>query len=390
MRVVLATAVLAAVLQRASSETFEYVIIGGGTCGLLLANRLSADPSVTVAVIEPGNDVRNNPNVTIIPDWTKSQNSAIDWQYQSVPQPAAGNRTLTYHAGKAIGGTSTINGKYTLHVKGPWGADCVPQSGMTYIRGDSAEFDAWEALGNHGWNWATVFSYSKAAENFRAPAASQVAGGATFDPQFHGRGGLLDVSFLPDLDTSSFFNTTRYTWDALGYPKIQDVNGGSVRGFSVWPSTVDYDANTREDSARTYYWPVAARPNLHLIQGTARKLFWDESSYSESGKGKVRAKGVEYLDAGGDLQIVEAGREVIISAGSLRTPLILELSGVGNPRYVRTRKTVDNSGLAPGGVLTREVFSTILASRSRSNFPAWERTYRTSSTSNSRTRASFT
>jgi hypothetical protein len=126
MRVVLVTAVLAAVVQRASSETFEYVIIGGGTCGLLLANRLSADPTVTVAVIEPGNDVRNNPNVTIIADWTKSQNSAIDWQYQSVPQPAAGNRTLTYHAGKAIGGTSTINGKYTLHVKGPWGANCVP------------------------------------------------------------------------------------------------------------------------------------------------------------------------------------------------------------------------------------------------------------------------
>ena len=92
------------------NETFDYIIAGAGTCGLVLANRLSADPNVRVAVIEPGEDVRNNVNVTDPALFTVPFGTSIDWQYSTTPQPAAGNRMIPWHAGKAIGGTSTING----------------------------------------------------------------------------------------------------------------------------------------------------------------------------------------------------------------------------------------------------------------------------------------
>jgi choline dehydrogenase len=92
-------------------ETFDYIIAGAGTCGLVLANRLSADPRLRVAVIEPGDDVRNNINVTSTGLFTAAFGTSIDWQYTTTPQPGASNRSIPWHAGKAIGGTSTINGR---------------------------------------------------------------------------------------------------------------------------------------------------------------------------------------------------------------------------------------------------------------------------------------
>lgn len=108
---------------------FDYLIAGGGTTGLLLANRLSADPTTTVAIIEPGLSTRNNPNVAD----PAAFNTPIDWAYPTTPQRRG--RQLQLHSGKGLGGTSTING-------------------MTYIRADAAEIDAWAALGSAGWDWA--------------------------------------------------------------------------------------------------------------------------------------------------------------------------------------------------------------------------------------------
>lgn len=92
------------------AETFDYVVVGGGTAGLVVANRLSETPTVRVAVIEPGGDERNNPNVTVATSYMKAYNTPIDWAYQTVPQLGVNNKPLVYHQGKAIGGTSTING----------------------------------------------------------------------------------------------------------------------------------------------------------------------------------------------------------------------------------------------------------------------------------------
>ncbi|KAI0446069.1 GMC oxidoreductase [Xylaria telfairii] len=305
-----ASILLAALSARvAYGETFDYIIAGAGTCGLVLANRLSADPKIRVAVIEPGEDVRNNINVTDPGLFTVAYGTPIDWQYSTTPQPAAGNRTIAWHAGKAIGGTSTING-------------------MTYIRGDKPQFDAWEALGNEGWNWNTLFPYYQKAEKFTIPSDAQAAAGATYDPEVHGEAGNVHTGFPFTLANGSFHGIAAETWEALGYPVIEDPNTGSVRGFSVWPQTLDRDQNLRFDSARSYYYAVEGRPNLTLIKGTVKRITWAHSSTASEA---AVAEGVEYVAPDGELVQLTAAKEVILSAGALRSPLILESSGVGNP-----------------------------------------------------------
>lgn len=291
-----------------SALTFDYVIIGGGTCGLLLANRLSQDPNTTVAVIEPGQDVRNNPNVTDPDNFTVPFGTPIDWAYPTVAQAGAENRSLTFHSGKAIGGTSTING-------------------MTYIRADAAEIDALEALGNKGWNWEGLFPYYVKAERFTRPTSAQVAAGASYEPRYHGQGGDLHVGFRYALPNGSAYQVLQETWEIMGYTLNPDANSGDTRGFDVWPQTVDRDLDLRWDAARAFYYPVEGRTNLKILNGTAVRLFWDTDNNSEDGK---KASGVEYIDESNETTVVTVGKEVILSAGSLRTPIILEMSGIGN------------------------------------------------------------
>lgn len=286
---------------------FDYVVVGGGTCGLLLANRLSEDFAITVAVIEPGQDVRNNPNVTDPENFLVSLNTLIDWAYPTVAQSAAGNRSLTLHSGKAIGGTSAING-------------------MTYIRANAAEIDAWEALGNPGWNWEAMLPYYKKVESFTRPTTAQVTAGASYEPDFHGEDGDMHVGFRYALANGSFHGIVQETWENMGYPVNSDVNSGDPRGFDVWPQTVDRDLDLRWDAARAYYYPVEDRANVKILKGTAVRLVWDAKNDSLERK----AIGVEYINENNETTIVTVGKEAILSAGSLRTPLILEMSGIGN------------------------------------------------------------
>ncbi|KAI0816392.1 GMC oxidoreductase [Xylaria sp. FL0064] len=296
-------------------ETFDYIIAGAGTCGLVLANRLSADPTIRVAVIEPGEDVRNNVNVTDPALFTVPFGTSIDWQYSTTPQPAGGNRTIPFHAGKAIGGTSTING-------------------MTYIRGDKAQFDAWEAsLGNEGWNWETLYPYYKKVEKFTIPSAAQTTAGATYDPEVHGEAGHVHTGFPFALVNGSFHGLAADSWAALGYAFNEDVNAGSVHGFSAWPQTLDRDLNLRFDAARAYYYGVEDRPNLTLIKGTVKKIVWARSAATDQ---SAVADGVEYVTPDGQSVRITAAKEVILSAGALRSPLILESSGVGNPSLLNS------------------------------------------------------
>lgn len=293
----------------ATMGTFDYIIAGGGTCGLLLANRLSEDPNMTVAVIEPGGDVRNNTNVT---DPNKflglpAFGTPIDWAYPTVPQAGAANRTLTLHSGKAIGGSSTING-------------------MTYIRADMAEIDAWETLGSPGWNWKNLLPYYKKVERLTSPTEAQIVAGASYEPQYHGEDGHLHVGFRYALPNGSFYPIVRDTWEKLGYNVNVDVNSGKMRGFDVWPQTIDRDRDLRWDAAQAYYYTIEGRSNLHIIQGTVAKVLWKDEDDTDN---KV-ASGVQYLDSNGETLTASAREEVILSAGSLRTPLILEGSGVGN------------------------------------------------------------
>ncbi|KAI9896923.1 hypothetical protein N3K66_007945 [Trichothecium roseum] len=317
----LPAAVAVAVAAVAAQESFDYIIVGAGTCGLALANRLSASPSVTVALVDPGADRRSDPAVRDPAQWLRAASSPLlNYNYTSAPQVHAAGQSVPQSAGRGIGGSSLING-------------------MTYIRGDQAQFDAWAEVGDGGWDWGMVLERMKALETFTPPDQWQVDVGASYEPSFHGNGtggeeggkegGELHVGFSPVLQNGTFQDVVQRGWAAVGYAKAADPNGGRTRGFSVWPQTLDAGTNARWDAATAFYWDVVdARENLKLFNGTARRVIWDDDDKL------VRARGVEYVGSDNRTRTLHANKEVILSAGSLRTPLILEASGVGDKRLL--------------------------------------------------------
>jgi choline dehydrogenase-like flavoprotein len=295
-------------------ETYDYIIVGGGPAGLLVANRLSANPNVTVAVIEAGDSAYNNPIVSYVPksitEYGLFTGTSIDWGYKTAPQKYAGNSSLDFWAGKALGGSTTING-------------------MTYLRAEKEQIDAWEKLGNEGWNWDSMLEYYLKQEGFTAPNEELVKRGATFKDDTHGRTGELAVGFTPHLVDQGFADLFKETFEALGYPYNEDANDGNMRGFNTWPMTLNETGPTRADGARSFYFPVASRPNLHVfLNTTAARIIWDDEHSATS---DVLASGVEVIDAGNVTKIIGATKEVIVATGAIRSPAFLEHSGLGNP-----------------------------------------------------------
>ncbi|OJD35545.1 glucose oxidase [Diplodia corticola] len=295
-------------------SAYDYIVVGGGTCGLVVANRLSENANVSVLIIEAGYSVHDNPNVTDPNGYGKAFNTAIDNLYKTVPQMFANKQNQTLHAAKALGGTSTING-------------------MAYTRAEAAQIDAWEKVGNAGWNWKALYPYYLKSERYQIPTSEQIAAGATFNLDYHGLEGPLAVGYPKNQAIDEFPAILRESYQAIGIPFSQDVNGGSMRGFTVYPKTVDEEANVREDAARAYYWPFStSRQNLHLsLNSTVTRVIWKPST---GPGGEAMASAVEVLAANGTKITFNASREIIVSAGALRTPSILELSGIGNTQIL--------------------------------------------------------
>lgn len=294
-------------------KTFDYVIVGGGPAGLIVANRLSANPNITVAVIEAGDSAYNNPNVTHVPksllEYGLFIGTSIDWGYKTVPQKYVGGRELTYYAGKALGGSTTING-------------------LTYLRAEKDQIDAWEELGNEGWDWNSLFEYIVAQEGFQTPSSELQARGAAYEDYAHGKKGELAVGFNPYL-TAGFADLLKNTSEAIGYPYNKDPNDGSMRGFCSWPMTLNETGPIRADGARSFYFPVASRPNLHVfLNTTAARIVWDEKKAATS---DLVASSVEMITGENVTETILAAKEVIVAAGAIRSPAFLEHSGIGNP-----------------------------------------------------------
>ncbi|KAI9370551.1 hypothetical protein BJX61DRAFT_87002 [Aspergillus egyptiacus] len=294
-------------------DRFDFVIVGGGTAGLAVANRLSEISDITVAVIEAGKDEGTNPNVTRVDEFGGGLgfSTSVDWLYQTTEQVYARGRQLEYHQGKAWGGTSTING-------------------MTYIRAEDVQIDAWETLGNPGWNWSSLWPYHLKSEGFEPPTQPQLAAGASFRGFYHSQDGPVNVAYQDALQNGSLAALANQTWQRLGVPFNSDASGGNLRGFFVWPQTLDREANVREDAARAYYYPVKGRSNIVILRGHVDKITWASMKGS-----KVLAEGVEYTAPDGSVRTLHVDREVIVSAGAIRSPAILELSGVGNPQLLQ-------------------------------------------------------
>jgi choline dehydrogenase-like flavoprotein len=201
---------------------------------------------------------------------------------------------------------------------------------MTYLRAEAAQIDAWEQIGNQGWSWESLMPYYKKSEYIQEPSISQLLRGASFDPKTHGTSGPLAVGWTDNMMGEEVMSSINRTLEILGLPLNEEPNAGSMRGLTVFPKTIEQADNVREDAGRAYYWPVSRRSNLDIfLESFVEKMIWHpESENQDSGR---TASGVVFVGRNGTRSTILANREVILSAGSLRSPLLLEQSGVGNP-----------------------------------------------------------
>jgi choline dehydrogenase len=268
------------------SEGFDYVIAGGGTAGCVLANRLSADAGVTVALIEAGPP--DDDAAIHVPAMVAKAigNPRQSWGYQTVPQPHVDGRVLPVPRGRVLGGCSSING-------------------MVYFRGHPREYDEWRLP---GWGYADLLPYFERLENYDAAHTPLRA-----------RGGPVNVIDIPRPNplVRRFLEAS----DSLGLPRCADFNGGDPEGFG--PRQAAIRGGRRESGVTAYLDPARHRPNLKIFTDTlvARVMF----------EGR-RATGVEIERGGGQSarSSVRAHREVIVCCGAYGSPQLLQLSGVGD------------------------------------------------------------
>lgn len=295
----------------AAAASYDYIVVGGGTGGLVVANRLSEDSGSSVLIVERGDSQLDNPDVYDRNAYEDAFGTSIDYAYQSVPQQYAGNTTQTLRAGKALGGTSTING-------------------MAYTRAQDVQIDAWGNIGNKGWSWSSLFPYYLKSEDFQVPTPAQYDAGANYVPSYNGESGPLLTGWTYDMQNSTIHTQLNDTYQALGIDYIPDVNGGKMHGYTMFPRTVNRAEHLRDDAARAYYYPFDNRPNLSvMLNTTGNRIVWDPATITT---GSAVATGVEVTHSDGTVEVHNAHKEVILGAGALISPVILERSGVGNPK----------------------------------------------------------
>ncbi|KAF2466204.1 choline dehydrogenase-like protein [Lindgomyces ingoldianus] len=294
------------------SSTYDYIIIGGGTAGLTVANRLTEDAKKKVLVIENGElgDTIDLllPNATS----TLSQNSRYMWNFTSIPQTKLNGRTDKGYAGNVVGGSSSVNG-------------------MFMDRPSKADLDAWATLGNTGWDWAGLLPYFKKATKFTTPSAQSISSyGYTFDASYYGTG-PVQASYPPF--QWPFQKTCLEAWKDMDLPFIREGASGSKSGVLWVPNTLDPVSETRSYARTAYYDPIKTRSNYALLYNTnVQKLVFSDS-------GPLTAKGVFVKSKDGMTKTIYANKEVILSAGTFGSAWLLQRSGVG-PKAVLNKAKI--------------------------------------------------
>ncbi len=281
--------------------TFDYVIVGAGTAGCVLANRLSADPKMRVLLLEAGG--KDDYIWIHIPVGYLYciGNPRTDWCYKTEPEPGLNGRSILYARGRTLGGCSSINA-------------------MIYMRGQARDYDEWEALGNTGWGWKNVLPIFKASEEHYA-GNSEIHGG---DGEWRVEEQRLHWEIL---------DKWRDAAEQTGIPKVADFNSGDNFGSARFQ--VNQRTGVRWNASKAFLRPVMQRSNLVVLTGalsTRIRIDFAHKLYANA-DGKKRATGVEF-EYKNERYFVEAARETILSGGAINSPQLLQLSGIGNPAQI--------------------------------------------------------
>jgi len=274
-----------------TAEIFDYIIVGAGSAGCTLANRLSENPANQVLLLEAGGK-DNNIWIHVPVGYAKTLDKpGLNWRFDSEPEERTYNRQIPIPRGKVLGGSSSING-------------------LLYVRGQHQDYDHWAQMGCTGWSFEQCLPFFKKSENFER-------GG----DEMRGSGGPLNVMDMPS--THELLDAFIDAGEQAGYPRNPDYNGKDQEGFGYYQVT--QKAGRRWSTAKAYLEPALKRPNLRLeTQAHTTRLIFE---------GK-RCVGVEVIQQGKTHQF-RAGREVVLAAGAIQSPQILELSGVGQAGLLR-------------------------------------------------------
>ena len=269
-----------------SLDEFDYVVVGGGSAGCVVAARLSEDPNVSVLLLEAGGSDRKIKIAMPLAFLSTIFDPALSWGYMGEPEPHLDGRPLWLPRGKVLGGSGSING-------------------MFYMRGHPNDYDTWAQMGARGWSYDEVLPYfRKMEDSWRGENA------------YHGVGGPLRVE--PIQTAHLLHDPLREAVLAAGYPDTDDISGAQAEGPALGELTIDRRGR-RASTAAAYIRPAMGRSNLEVrLEAQAHRIDFDGR----------RAVGVTYM-RGGELRQVRARREVIVSGGVYNSPQLLMLSGIG-------------------------------------------------------------
>ncbi|KXH40091.1 GMC oxidoreductase [Colletotrichum simmondsii] len=297
-------------------EEYDYIIVGGGLSGLVVANRLSEDTNTTVLVIESGELDRRESRV-IAPGYIGlTPPSPYGKSVTTAPQTFLDGKTRGISQGRVIGGGSVTNG-------------------MCWTRGSAADFDAWEELGNRGWGWKSLLPYFKKVETYTTNVDQHTQDRLNIHPDMsvHGTEGPINVAY-PEY----FYNSSDHVIHGLSEMGIHlsgDLNTGDPTGAMMVPSSMSPTNQTRSDARTGYFDPAISRSNLHVVTGqTATRLIVGlPGSLAKEGT-RRRIIGVDFSSEPlGINRTITTKREVILAAGAIQSPTLLQVSGIG-PREV--------------------------------------------------------